>query len=206
LWSLVEDVVIETPPAKPYLVARTRCGPIHINDRSTLVREALYRMALGPVALDNIPQLKEAFLRWRGGGGTGVCQEWHHLRQILNPISEFVVASLGLDDGSAPVLSAVPSEAGHTFRLAMIGDIQTVRLAPQTEFISVRGEEVMWSPVAAFRVLLHRPIAASVAHTLTTQTRTVAETAAESGQDVRIVRDILAYLTAAGLVTSHSDQ
>ena len=56
LWSLSEDVLVETGHGGDTLVAFTRWGEIRIEDGSVAVREALSRMSLGPVAVVNLPR------------------------------------------------------------------------------------------------------------------------------------------------------
>lgn len=211
LWSLTEDVVVEAPPGKPHLVVRTRLGTTHVHDRSTLVREGLRRMVLGPVALENVPQLTEAFARWRRGNGTAACPEWHRFKRVLDQLGEFVVASLGTADDTGPVLSAVPAKSGCCFTFPAVGPEETMRLAPFTEFISVGGEEVIRSPLAPYQVVFHRPIAASVAHAIAARPRNVVEVAAaldgiDGGKgDVGTIGDIVSYLAGAGVLVGRPE-
>jgi len=121
---------VEVSPTADHLVALTQWGKIRIDDANPLVRQALERMSLGPVLLENVPLLQEPARRWRTGGpGQAPCPEWTLMKSVLDLLSSCVVHSLGLDDRGRPVLSAMPVSEQATFQLTAIDDAQPIRLS-----------------------------------------------------------------------------
>ncbi|HET8680916.1 MAG TPA: hypothetical protein VFM54_03425, partial [Micromonosporaceae bacterium] len=101
LWSLSEHVLVEVGPRGDHLVAFTQWGEIRIDDVSPAVLASLQRMCLGPVSLENLPALRAA-------AGDPGAEPWQRLRQVLQPLGNCVVQSLGLDDEAGPLLSVAP--------------------------------------------------------------------------------------------------
>src|SRR5436190_15329463 len=83
LWSLREDVLVEVAPDGDHLVVFTRWGEIRIEDTSPMVREALRRMSLGPVAVENLPALRESYRLWRSGRTDASVEPWRRLSRVL---------------------------------------------------------------------------------------------------------------------------
>ncbi len=54
MWSLREDVQVTVEPADGPVLLRTRWGDVAIERPSPSVREALHRMSLGPISLENV--------------------------------------------------------------------------------------------------------------------------------------------------------
>ena len=168
LWSLLEDAFVDE--GVEHLTVHGRWGAIEIADTSPLVREALHRMSLGPVALENISALHENFVRWKTGSGP--CLIWRKLKNTLDQLGGCVVPSLGLNDGAGPILSVVAVTRDAVFALPHIADDAVVTMRPRTE------------------------IAKSLLHTEST----IAQVAESLQVEKTLVGDVVAYLAGAGLV------
>ena len=92
-WSLTADV--ELKDGDGGLVARTRWGDVRIEDRGATVHEALERMTMGPVRLENVSGLRRAYGSWRSGAQE-TCAEWQQLRLVMDLLAGCVIASLDL--------------------------------------------------------------------------------------------------------------
>lgn len=199
LWSLSEHVLVEVAPEDDHLVAVTRWGDIRIDDASDVVRESLRRMSLGPASVENLPALRESFLRWRGGTKVGSAEPWARFQRVLETLGNSVVQSLGIEDGTGPVLSVVPVSRQAKFFLPKEVGRRPVRLSRFACFRVEGGEGLVESPLAAHRVLLHRPLAAWVVSSLSGPT-TVSELARMLRSPEALVAEIVSYLVYSGTV------
>src|SRR5260370_972734 len=96
LWSLREDVTVELGPGDSPLRLRGRWGEIIVERPSSVVREALERMRLGPISLENA-------IRGPGAGRAPIAQRTE-LYRILDLFQSLIVRSLSLPTGQ-PLLS-----------------------------------------------------------------------------------------------------
>lgn len=177
-----------------------RWGPTEVEDRIPLVREALRRMSLGPVSLENIPALQQDFLHWRNGY-TQQCRSWRRLKQTLDRLGGCVVPSLGLYDGRPPLLSVTAVRPEVVFALPAIDESLSVRLRQDTSIECLNGERVLVCPGNAHQVVLHRPPSTWLVEALLAGKSTVAQLADTLAVDHPVVADMVAYLFGAGLVT-----
>lgn len=189
LWALAEDAVIGGDP----LTVHGRWGAVVVDDPRPPVREALRRMALGPVALENIPPLRQEFARWQWWPG-GTFPAWRRIERTLAHLGGYVVPSLGSDDGLGPQLSAVAVRADAVF-VAPPVDASAV--------IGLRGDAlldqgVLTCPDRPYQVQLHRRAALDVVAALMAGRRTVAGVAAITDLSPPFVADVTAYLCGAG--------
>src|SRR5207244_7136058 len=92
LWSWQEDVRVSDPGGGRVLL-HTRWGEVTLDAPGRRVAEALRRMTLGPVYLDNVV-----------AGGP----DRDRLAALLDGLQDVVVRSLGTEDGMGPLLSVVP--------------------------------------------------------------------------------------------------
>lgn len=190
LQSLRDDVLVETDDEHGSLVVVSMWGEIVVKNPDEQVRESLRRMTLGPVSLGNVSPAR--------GRGSSRGQVVDSLDDVLAALSGSVVRSLGLPDGQGPVLSVVPSTADPEFPLAEIEQTRSARLSRFATMRSCDGELVLESPLAQFRVILHQPVAASIATALA-QPRGLAELAALARITPAVAHDIVAYLVAVGV-------
>lgn len=188
LWSLREDVFVEL--GEDELVAITPWGEIHVHQPEPWVRESLRRMSLGPVSLINVMQ------SWRSSPDD--CHEWRRLGAVLDLLRGSVVQSLAARDAHAPLLSAEPLTRNARFAIADVPTDTPIRLS---RFAAMRndGGLVLESPLAQYRVVLHRPVGAALVVALGTAT-TIADAAAVADVDLDTTSDVMCYLAAAGMV------
>lgn len=151
LWSLREDVEVLVEPDGQPVRLRNRWGEISIQQPSPVVREALRRMLLGPISLENV-------IGARGQPGTGetAAASLAALRQVLDRLQPFIIRTLGIMSGR-PLLSVVPLTPGAGFRpVPLLADTQ-IRLSAFVQLRTDGHEYRLESPLALHRVLLHRP-------------------------------------------------
>lgn len=196
LWSLLEDAIVDE--GTEHLTVHGRWGAIEIADTSPLVREALHRMSLGPVALENISVLHENFVRWKTGSGP--CLVWRKLKNTLDLLGGCVVPSLGLDDGAGPILSVVAVTRDAVFTLPHIDDDEVVTMRPRTEIERLNGDQALACPGLAYQVILHSAPATEIAKSLLDTSATIAQVAEALQVERTLVADVVAYLAGAGLV------
>lgn len=192
LWSLSEDVLVEGDPDTDRLVVVTRWGETLIDGVGDAVRESLRRMSLGPISLENV-------LPTGRGGEYGEGREWAQLRRVLDQLSGSVVHSLGMYDGDGPLVSAVPVARQATFRLPALDHRQPIKLSRFAAMRAVDGELLLESPLAQYRVVLHRQPASHVAAALSGATM-IGELAPVLRMAQSVVADIVAFLVATGTV------
>lgn len=185
LCSLREDVMVEVDGGDDYILLTTYWGDTTITEPSGAVRESLERMSLGPVRLENILPRDQA--------------ERRRVERVLELLNGCVVHSLGHQDSVGPLLSAVPIARRARFHLPKIERHRPLRLSKFAAMRASEGELVLESPLARHRVALHRPIAAQVV-TLLSKATLIPDLAAAVNADVALIREIVTYLAAAGMV------
>ncbi|ANZ35104.1 hypothetical protein BBK82_02495 [Lentzea guizhouensis] len=198
LWSLLEDAFVDE--GGDTLTVHGRWGAIELADTSPLVREALHRMSLGPVALENISALHDNFVRWKTGSGP--CLIWRKLKNTLDQLGGCVVPSLGLNDGAGPILSVVAVTGNAVFSLPHLGDDDVVTLRPGTEIERLNGDQALVCSGQPYQVILHSAPATEITKALLDAETTVAQVAEALQVDEELVADVIAYLAGAGLVVT----
>ncbi|HEX6521701.1 MAG TPA: SagB family peptide dehydrogenase [Streptosporangiaceae bacterium] len=147
LWSLREDVDVELRSAGDLVRLRSPWGEITIPRSSPAVREALHRMRLGPVSLENIPGVGSE-------NGEDSAQQ-RQLFQVLERLQPLVVRSVRLATGQ-PLLSVLPLTPRSVFRPTALSPDAPIRLSAFAELRTDGREYRLESPLALHRVLLHR--------------------------------------------------
>ncbi|MEU7480431.1 hypothetical protein AB0A63_30950 [Lentzea sp. NPDC042327] len=198
LWSLLEDAFVDE--GSETLTVHGRWGAIELADTSPLVREALHRMSLGPVALENISALHDNFVRWKTGSGP--CLIWRKLKSTLDQLGGCVVPSLGLNDGAGPILSVVAVTGDAVFTLPHLGERAVVGVRPGTEIERLNGDQALACPGQPYQVILHSAPATEITKALLAADSTVVEVAEALQVDAELVADVVAYLAGAGLVVA----
>jgi len=188
LWSLREDVLVEGDPQDDRLVVVTRWGETKIDGADEMVWESLRRMSLGPVSLDNV-------LGPRGGSPEDIAR----LRDVLHRLAGSVVHSLGTRTGEGPMLSAVPVARTAQFTFTEVDPARPVRLSRFAAIRANDGDLVLESPLAEYRVVLHRRIASRVVVGLNAAT-SVNALAAALGFEHSLVGDVVSFLAATRIV------
>jgi SagB-type dehydrogenase family enzyme len=195
LWSLREDVDVELGPAEG-LVLRSPWGEVAIPLPSPPVREALRRMRLGPVSLENIPGV--------GGTGNGNPGQRQHLFRVLDRLQPLIVRSVKLPTGQ-PLLSVVPLTPRSAFSLAPLSPDAPVRLSAFAQLRTDGREYRLESPLALHRVQLHRAEAIQLIGMLASPSAPADVTAvlarSEPAVTAATATAALEHLIAAGMVT-----
>jgi SagB-type dehydrogenase family enzyme len=187
LWSLREDVVVESGPGDAPLLLRGRWGDLSLARPSRLVREALLRMSLGPVSLEN------AICPSANSDGQA---ERKHLHKALDALNPLIIRSLKRESGD-PILSVVPLAARSRFHPAPLAPGVPVRMSVYARLRADGKECNIESPLALHRVVLHQAAAVRLIAPLMSPITPAAYLTAACGDPV--AGSVLEYLVAAGI-------
>ncbi|HEV2779427.1 MAG TPA: SagB family peptide dehydrogenase [Actinophytocola sp.] len=182
LWSLREEVTVETGPAADHLNVISRWGEIELADATAAERDLLNRLSLGPMAIANVAEGDQAALG-----------------RVLDRVRGLLVHSLGTEDVVGELLSAVPVSPQATFTPPDVGRTDLVRLSRFAAMRTASDALVLESPLARYRVVLHRPLAAWVVGALGSPI-TVADLADTMHADFALITAVVSYLVAASMV------
>ncbi|MGH3170029.1 MAG: SagB/ThcOx family dehydrogenase [Trebonia sp.] len=192
LWSLREDVAMTIESGDGAVRLHSRWGSITVRNPTSPVQEALQRMRLGPISLENVLS--------RGPAHEGSAQDSAERKELslaLDRLQPLVVRSLSLGSGQL-LLSVVPTTSRSQFRPVPVPPETFLRLSKFAQFRTSGHEYVLESPLAQHRVLLHRGEAVRLLGLLG-RPLTAAEAArawpAEGGAEHAI-----SYLVATGMV------
>ncbi len=186
LWSLREDVRVSPVSGEGPVRLRSQWGDVTIERPSPVVREALRRMRLGPVSLENVigPE--------HGAPETSRAR----LYAVLDRIQPLVIRTLGFETGQ-PLLSVVPLTPQARFHPVPLPPDALVRLSTFAQLRTDGREYRLESPLSLHRVQLHRSEALWLIGRLARPT-------AASGKAwvplADISAEVLAYLAAAGML------
>ncbi|GAA1272084.1 SagB/ThcOx family dehydrogenase [Kitasatospora nipponensis] len=143
LWSLREDTLLEEQEDGSMLL-RSRWGDLRLPQPGPVLGEALRRMRLGPVQLDNVP-------------GTGELAARVRLLAALRHLGGLVVRSVGAPDGDHPLLSVVPTTAGARLNPQPLPPDRLLRLSRFAALRSTGQGGLLESPTSAFQAVFRRP-------------------------------------------------
>jgi SagB-type dehydrogenase family enzyme len=187
LWSLREDVRLSRGEGP--LRLSSQWGEVTIERPSPVVREALRRMRLGPVSLENVtgpePAQSEQAQNARA-----------RLHAVLDRIQPLVIRTLGFETGQ-PLLSVVPLTPRARFRPVPLAPDAQVALSTFAQLRTDGREFRLESPLSLHRVQLHRPEALWLIGRLA---RPVTASGVAWKPLADVSGDVLAYLAAAGLL------
>lgn len=190
LWSLREDVHVQLGPADGPVRLHSRWGSVTIRQPSPLVREALRRMLLGPISLENVIDAPSG--RRAAAGSLTL------LHDVLDRLQPFIIRTLGIESGQ-PLLSVVPLTPRSRFRPVPLPADMRVRLSTFAQLRTDGNEYRLESPLSLHRVLLHRPEAVWLLSSLGRPITADASATAWPHPD-SLAADALAYLAAIGMV------
>lgn len=196
LWSLREDVRVSSVSENGQVRLSSDWGDVTIEGPSEVVGEALRRMRLGPVSLENVIGAP----RRQGTAATEV--SWARLYQVLDKIQPLVIRTLGFGTGQ-PLLSVVPLTPQARFHPVPLPPDASVRLSTFAQLRTDGREYRLESPLSLHRVQLHRPEALWLLGLLGRPTSVSARAWAPLAD---VSGDALAYLMAIGMVVSVHEQ
>ncbi|MBV9446006.1 MAG: SagB family peptide dehydrogenase [Streptosporangiaceae bacterium] len=199
LWSLREDVQVQPDSGDDLIQLRSHWGDIIIQRPAPVVREALRRMLLGPISLENVIGARNG-----PAGHQAAAASLALLHQVLDRLQPLVIRTLGIESGQ-PLLSVVPLTPQSRFRPAPIPTERRVRLSTFAQLGTDGREYRLESPLSLHRVLLHRPEALALLGSLS---RPVAAAVSMSAwpYSQSLAADALAYLAAIGMVVGADDE
>ncbi|NRQ34211.1 SagB/ThcOx family dehydrogenase [Nonomuraea sp. NN258] len=174
LWSFREDVYIEPLPEQGIVMVHSRWEDAALPLPAPAVLEAMRRMGLGPISLDNVIT-DDADRR--------------ELAELLDGMQHLVVRSFGLDP-EQPLISVVPLTQQARFRLPERPVSHPVRLSRFAVIRTDGNHYVIESPLSLHRVILHRADAMAQIGTLI---RPAVPAAHEPDS-------VISYLLATGMV------
>ncbi|MFE7463359.1 NADH oxidase [Streptomyces sp. NPDC057499] len=218
LWSLVEDVTVETGDTDDRLELAGRWGTEWVDGADPVVRAALRRMELGPILLANVvPAPKPADAAQPPGSGTPAGSAEPHgppdegpseepsdasgvlmLVAGLERFSHLIVRTLGLDDLRGPLLSVTPLSPQASFALLRLPGEEPIWLPRDTTFTLRPGGFILESPNSSHRVTLHRPEAVWAVGMLAWPV-TPDDLSRALPLPSAVTKDILEYLAAASM-------
>ena len=198
LWSLREDVSLEGDPFRDPVRLRGRWGDITIARSSQLVRETLYRMALGPISLENATSAAAMPTRGTYRDPAEVRAQVTELHSVLERLQPLIVRSLAQTSGQ-PLLSVVPLTIRSRFYPVPLAAGAPFRLSVYACLRADGREYSIESPLSLHRVVLHRTAAMRLIAPLASPITPAAFTAALSPAEPAAAR-VLEYLAAAGMV------
>jgi SagB-type dehydrogenase family enzyme len=186
LLSLHECVSVESGPGEESLQVRGRWGDVTLRQPSPAVRQALNRMGLGPVSLQNV---------------IGECDSdqagWEELQRVLERLDPLIIRSLRQERGE-PLISVVPLTIRSRFRPAPLAADIPVRLSTYAQLRTDGRKCSIESPLALHRVVLHRAESVRlIAPLISPVTPAVYRAVAHAHP---VVSAVLEYLVAAGMV------
>lgn len=201
LWSLREDVHIRMPAAQDSLLLISEWGNVTIRRPSPEIREALRRMELGPVSLENVLRAVKdpGEGSWEPSTGSASLARLHDALDQLQPL---IVRSLGFESGQ-PLISVVPMTPQARFRPVRLPADSRVRLSAFARLQTDGREYHVESPLSVHKALLHRPEAVALLGSLGRPVSLAASTSSWPGGK-SLAADVLAYLAAADMVVDAS--
>ncbi|WP_143094225.1 hypothetical protein [Streptacidiphilus jiangxiensis] len=182
LWSLPTHVRVAEQGDG--LLVQGRWSTVRLARTTPEVTEALRRMQLGPVLLENVV-------------AAGAAEP--ALRRALARLRAMVVHSLGQDDLRGPLLSVAPVHRAARFSARQLPQDQPVRLGSSVVIRNNGRGFVMSSPSARHRMLLHLPEPLWVLSLLGGPTPP-SRLLAEAPLSPPVTAAILSYVAGAGMV------
>ncbi|MGN9840995.1 SagB/ThcOx family dehydrogenase [Nonomuraea sp. H19] len=173
LWSFREDVYVEPVPHRGIVMVHNRWEDTSLPSPRPAVLEAMRRMSLGPISLDNV--IREDADR-------------RELAALLDRLQHLVVRSFGLDP-EQPLISVIPLTQQARFRLPDTPLVHPVRLSKFALIRTDGNQCYIESPLSLHRVILHRADAMA-------QIGALMRPAVPAEQDPD---SVITYLMAAGM-------
>ncbi|MGW7086056.1 NADH oxidase [Streptomyces sp. NPDC054871] len=203
LWSLREDVVVESDALTGALVLTWDQGTARMASPEPTVLEVLRRMQLGPVLLGN------ALVDDGEGGRDRDAKVYFMMRPVFGRFPHLLVRTLGLDGLSGPLLSiapladasrASPADACEaSLAVVPLDQARPVRLFLGLSFAFDPLTATFESRTASHRLIIHRQEAMMVFALALARPLTPKAITAVLPLPDDVTEGILCYFTAAGV-------
>ncbi|MGW6023327.1 NADH oxidase [Streptomyces sp. NPDC055099] len=211
LWSLREDVVVESDALTGSLVLTWDQGTARVASPGPTVLEVLRRMQLGPVLLGNA-LVDSALVDDGEGGRDRDAKVYFMMRPVFGRFPHLLVRTLGLDGLSGPLLSiaplagvggASPAEGNGAGR-ASLAVLPLDRARPIQIFLGLSFAfdpltATFESRTASHRLVIHRQEAMMVFALALARPVTLKAITAVLPLPGDVTEGILCYLAAAGV-------
>ncbi|WP_371527469.1 NADH oxidase [Streptomyces sp. NBC_01283] len=195
LWSLREDVEVESDAVTGSLVLTWDQGTARLACPEPTVLEVLRRMQLGPVLLGN------ALLDDGEGGRDRDAKVYVMMRPVFGRFPHLLVRTLALDGLSSPLLSfaPLPEASGASLTVVPLDQLEPIRLFLGLSFAFDPLTAVFESRTASHRLVIHRQEAMMVFALALARPVTLRAITAVLPLPADVTEGILCYLAAAGV-------
>ncbi|MGW0903866.1 hypothetical protein [Streptomyces sp. NPDC002853] len=208
LWSLREDVVVESDALTGSLVLTWDQGTARMASPEPTVLEVLRRMQLGPVLLGNALD-GNALVDDGEGGRDRDAKVYFMMRPVFGRFPHLLVRTLGLDGLSGPLLSIAPlahldgASPGEASRASLavlpLDQARPIRLFLGLSFAFDPLTATFESRTASHRLVIHRQEAMMVFALALARPVTLKAIIAVLPLPGDVTEGILCYLAAAGV-------
>ncbi|MEU3738827.1 NADH oxidase [Streptomyces sp. NPDC032198] len=195
LWSLREDVEVESDAVTGSLVLTWDQGTARLARPEPTVLEVLRRMQLGPVLLGN------ALVDDGEGGRDRDAKVYFMMRPVFGRFPHLLVRTLALDGLSSPLLSIAPlSEVGGaSLTVVPLDQVEPIRLFLGLSFAFDPLTAVFESRTASHRLVIHRQEAMMVFALALARPVSLLAISAVLPLPADVTEGVLCYLAAAGV-------
>ncbi|MEV6753663.1 hypothetical protein [Streptomyces sp. NPDC051214] len=210
LWSLREDVVVESDALTGSLVLTWDHGTARMASPGPTVLEVLRRMQLGPVLLGNA-LVDNALVGDGEGGRDRDAKVYFMMRPVFGRFPHLLVRTLGLDGLSGPLLSIAPladvggepapqaDAGGASLTVLPLDQARPIRLFLGLSFAFDPLTATFESRTATHRLVIHRQEAMMVFALALARPVTLQAITAVLPLPGDVTEGILCYLAAAGV-------
>ncbi|MEV0525499.1 NADH oxidase [Streptomyces sp. NPDC050439] len=215
LWSLREDVVVESDALTGSLVLTWDHGTARMASQGPTVLEVLRRMQLGPVLLGNAlvdnAVVDDALVDDGEGGRVRDAKVYFMMRPVFGRFPHLLVRTLGLDGLSGPLLSIAPlagvggapapqADAGRaSLAVLPLDQARPIRLFLGLSFAFDPLTATFESCTASHRLVIHRQEAMMVFALALARPVTLQAITAVLPLPGDVTEGVLCYLAAAGV-------
>ncbi|MGB8942461.1 MAG: NADH oxidase [Streptomyces sp.] len=195
LWSLREDVEVESDAVTGSLLLTWDQGTARLARPEPTVLEVLRRMQLGPVLLGN------ALVDDGEGGRDRDAKVYFMMRPVFGRFPHLLVRTLALDGLSSPLLSIapLPEASGASLTVVPLDQVEPIRLFLGLSFAFDPLTAVFESRTASHRLVIHRQEAMMVFALALARPVSLLAISAVLPLPADVTEGILCYLAAAGV-------
>lgn len=185
LWSFRDDVLVEADPDTGAVILHSQWEDTALPpDTEPATWEALRRMSLGPILLENVTRDRA---------------EVAAIEQVLERLGHLVVRSVAVD-ADRPLISVVPLTPQARFAMTDLADDRMIRLSRFAVLQSNGSRYHLESSLSLHRVILHEAEAVELIAALGRPVRPSAVIASPLSVEGLRAAELLGYLAAAGMV------